>query len=66
MCNYCCKECENLVQCMSMMNMLMCDEEDEEDEDINYMYRESYTTILYPMVKHHCDVKKFNFSWKMY
>ncbi|MCB2296124.1 hypothetical protein LGK95_21995 [Clostridium algoriphilum] len=63
MCNYHCKDCENLGQCMSMMNILMYDEEDEEDKDFKYMYRKSYT-VIYPMVKHHCDMKRFIFNWK--
>ncbi|MCB2296023.1 hypothetical protein LGK95_21465 [Clostridium algoriphilum] len=66
MCNYHCKDCENLGQCMSMMNILMYDEEDEKDEedkDLKYMYRKSYT-VIYPMVKHHCDMKRFIFTWK--
>ena len=63
MCNYHCKDCENLVQCMSKINILMYDEEDEEDKDLKYMYCKSYTGI-YSMVKHHCDMKRFNFTWK--
>ena len=40
---------------MSMMNMPMCEDEEESDEDLKSMYPKIYIK-LYPMVKHHCDM----------
>ncbi|HEY8891693.1 MAG TPA: hypothetical protein VIM70_15730 [Clostridium sp.] len=50
--DYRCKNCENLGQCMPMMNMPMYE---ENDEDLKNMYPKIYIRI-YPMVKHHCDM----------
>ncbi|NNU75177.1 hypothetical protein [Clostridium estertheticum] len=40
---------------MMMMPMYDDDKEDEEDEDLKIMYPKIYT-IIYPMVKNHCDM----------
>jgi len=50
--DYRCKNCENLGQCMPMMDMPMFD---ENDEDLKNMYPKIYIRI-YPMVKQHCDM----------
>lgn len=47
--DYRCKDCENLGQCMPMMNMPM------DDDDLKNMYPKIYIRI-YPMVKQHCDM----------
>jgi len=46
-----------------MTNMLMNNEVDKDNKDIKYMYHNSYTQIYHFMIKHHCDIKRFNFTW---
>ena len=64
--DYRCKDCENLGQCMPMMNMPMnmsmmnmpmmnmpmCM---EDNEDLKKLYPKIYFSI-YPMAAHHCDM----------
>ena len=57
--DYRCKSCENLGQCMPMMNMPMYENQmlecDEDNEDLKIMYPKVYIK-MYQMVKHHYDI----------
>ena len=57
--DYRCKNCENLGQCMPMMNMPMYENQMpmfyEDDSDLKNMYPKIYNRI-YPMIKQHCEM----------